>query len=69
MLQRIRAERPALVVLGAARHYGDVYHFQVYGPAWISGLAKLEGSDPCLPGRYVRPMSQVEQGSPSRLGH
>ena len=40
MLQRIRAERPALVVLGAARHYGDVYHFQVYGPAWISGLAK-----------------------------
>jgi hypothetical protein len=27
MLQRIRAERPALVVLGAARHYGDVYHF------------------------------------------
>jgi hypothetical protein len=41
MLQRIRSERPALVVLGAARHYGDVYHFQVYGPAWISGLAKM----------------------------
>jgi peptidoglycan/LPS O-acetylase OafA/YrhL len=40
MLQRIRAERPSVVVLGAARHYGDVYHFQVYGPAWISGLAK-----------------------------
>jgi hypothetical protein len=40
MLQRIRAERPALVVLGAARHYGDVYRFQVYGPAWTSGLAK-----------------------------
>jgi hypothetical protein len=40
MLQRIRTEWPALVVLGAARHYGDVYHFQVYGPAWISGLAK-----------------------------
>jgi peptidoglycan/LPS O-acetylase OafA/YrhL len=40
MLARIRAEHPALVVLGAARHYGDVYHFQVYGPAWLSGLAK-----------------------------
>ena len=40
MLARIRAERPALVVLGAARHYGDVYHFQVYGRPWISGLAK-----------------------------
>jgi peptidoglycan/LPS O-acetylase OafA/YrhL len=39
-LARIRAERPALVVLGAARHYGDVYRFQVYGPAWLSGLAK-----------------------------
>jgi peptidoglycan/LPS O-acetylase OafA/YrhL len=41
MLQRIRSERPALVVLGAARHYSDVYHFQVYGPAWISGLARM----------------------------
>jgi hypothetical protein len=40
MLQRIRSERPAVVVLGAARHYGDVYHFRVYGPGWISGLAK-----------------------------
>jgi peptidoglycan/LPS O-acetylase OafA/YrhL len=39
-LARIRAERPAVVVLGAARHYGDVYHFQVYGPAWLSGLAR-----------------------------
>ena len=39
MLQRIRAERPAVVVLGAARHYGDVYRFQVYGPGWLSGLA------------------------------
>ena len=41
MLQRIRGERPALVVLGAARHYGDVYHFQVYGRPWISGLARM----------------------------
>jgi SGNH domain (fused to AT3 domains) len=41
MLQRIRAERPALVVLGAARHYGEVYHFQVYGSAWVSGLARM----------------------------
>jgi peptidoglycan/LPS O-acetylase OafA/YrhL len=38
MLQRIRAERPALVVLGAARHYGDVYHSRCTGrpgsPGW-----------------------------------
>jgi peptidoglycan/LPS O-acetylase OafA/YrhL len=40
-LQRIRAERPAVVILGAARHYGPEYHFQVYGPAWISGLAQM----------------------------
>jgi peptidoglycan/LPS O-acetylase OafA/YrhL len=39
MLQRIRTERPAVVVLGAARHYGHVYRFQVYGPGWLSGLA------------------------------
>jgi hypothetical protein len=37
MLQHIRAQPPPLVVLGAARHYGDVYRFQVYGPAWLSG--------------------------------
>jgi hypothetical protein len=40
-IERIRAERPALVVLGAARHYGPEYHFQVYGPAWLSGLADM----------------------------
>jgi hypothetical protein len=41
MLDRIRAQRPSLVVLGAARHYGDVYHFKVYGQPWISGLARM----------------------------
>jgi peptidoglycan/LPS O-acetylase OafA/YrhL len=41
MLARIRAERPSVVVLGAARHYGDVYHFKVYGQPWISGLARM----------------------------
>jgi hypothetical protein len=40
-LQRIRADRPAVVVLGAARHYGPEYRFRVYGPAWISGLADM----------------------------
>jgi SGNH domain (fused to AT3 domains) len=40
-LKWIRAERPAVVVLGAARHYGPEYHFQVYGPAWTSGLADM----------------------------
>jgi hypothetical protein len=40
MLQRIRAERPSVVVLGAARHYGEVYHFKVYGQPWLSGLAR-----------------------------
>jgi SGNH domain (fused to AT3 domains) len=40
MLARIRAERPSVVVLGAARHYGDVYRFQVYGQPWRSGLAR-----------------------------
>ena len=41
MLQRIRTERPSVVVLGAARHYGDVYHFKVYGRPWIGGLAGM----------------------------
>jgi len=41
VLQRIRTERPSLVVLGAARHYGDVYHFKMYGRPWIAGLARM----------------------------
>lgn len=41
VLQRISAERPALVVLGAARHYDSSYRFDVYGPEWISGLANV----------------------------
>jgi peptidoglycan/LPS O-acetylase OafA/YrhL len=40
-IKRIRAERPALVVLGAARHYGPQYHFTMYGPAWVSGLGVM----------------------------
>ncbi len=39
MLAAITRQRPAVVVLGAARHYSDLYHFQVYGPQWVAGLA------------------------------
>jgi hypothetical protein len=39
----IQAERPALVVLGVARHYGPGYHFTVYGPAWTTGLGDMVG--------------------------
>jgi peptidoglycan/LPS O-acetylase OafA/YrhL len=35
---RIAQEHPALVVLGAARHYDSSYHFSVYGPQWIDGI-------------------------------
>jgi peptidoglycan/LPS O-acetylase OafA/YrhL len=38
VLARIRAERPALVVLGAARHYGPEYHFDITAPAWSKAL-------------------------------
>lgn len=38
-LAAIAAVKPAVVVLGVARHYSDLYHFQVYGPAWLNGLA------------------------------
>jgi len=39
-LARIAAEKPAIVVLGVARHYGPEYQFHVYGPDWISGFAR-----------------------------
>lgn len=41
VLARIRSERPAVVVLGFARHYGPEYHFHVFGPEWISGLREM----------------------------
>jgi peptidoglycan/LPS O-acetylase OafA/YrhL len=39
MLSRIRAERPALVVMGVARHYGSDIGFSVYSHTWDTGLA------------------------------
>ena len=40
-LDRIRVERPKVVILGVARHYSTAYHFTVYGPEWLSGLASM----------------------------
>jgi hypothetical protein len=40
-LARIRQEQPFLVVVGVARHYTDVYHFQVYGSDWMNGLTSI----------------------------
>jgi len=39
VLARIAAERPALVMLDMARHYGPEYQVAVYSPAWVSALA------------------------------
>jgi peptidoglycan/LPS O-acetylase OafA/YrhL len=39
-LNDVRTERPALVVLGVARHYDPSYDISVYGPAWLTGLAR-----------------------------
>ncbi|MDP9431680.1 MAG: acyltransferase [Actinomycetota bacterium] len=41
VLERIRTERPAVVVLGAARHYSDVYRFEVFGPQWLAGWTDM----------------------------
>lgn len=38
VLARLASERPALVVLGVARHYGPEYTFRVYGRAWLTAL-------------------------------
>ncbi len=40
-LERIRTERPAVVVLGAARHYeARHYQFDVFGPEWVAGIER-----------------------------
>ena len=40
-LARIEAERPDVVVVGVARHYGPEYRFDVYGQAWVTSMAAL----------------------------
>ncbi|MDP9387904.1 MAG: acyltransferase, partial [Actinomycetota bacterium] len=41
VLERLRAERPALVVFGSARHYSADYRFRMYGPEWLDGLRRM----------------------------
>jgi hypothetical protein len=41
VLARIRADRPAAVVLGVARHYGPEFRFEVHSRAWLDGLAEM----------------------------
>jgi peptidoglycan/LPS O-acetylase OafA/YrhL len=75
VLERIRTERPAVVVLGAARHYGDVYRFQVYGPAWVSGLAstvrlvRATGAQVIVLGPTPRPRGDVPDCLSQHLGN
>jgi hypothetical protein len=40
ILGRIRAERPALVILGMSRRYGHDFHFATYGARWLSSLTR-----------------------------
>ena len=40
-LSWIARQRPAVVVLGVARHYGPEYRFRVYSPDWVAGLAAM----------------------------
>jgi peptidoglycan/LPS O-acetylase OafA/YrhL len=40
VLDRLRAERPQLVVLDLARRYTADYGFTVYGPEWLAGLTR-----------------------------
>jgi len=41
VLARIAQVRPALVILGVARHYTDIYGFTPYSPQWLQGLSTM----------------------------
>jgi peptidoglycan/LPS O-acetylase OafA/YrhL len=41
VLARIQQVHPALVILGAARHYGSAAGFTVYGQPWLQGMAQM----------------------------
>ena len=40
VLNQIAAIHPALVILGVARHYSDIYNFTPYSDVWLSGLGQ-----------------------------
>ena len=44
VLDQIAAIHPALVILGVARHYTDIYNFTPYSPVWLSGLGQEVGA-------------------------
>ncbi len=41
ILDRLRSERPALVVVSMSRRYGQDYGFTVYSPEWLDSLTRL----------------------------
>ncbi len=41
IVDRLRAEHPRLVVLGAGRRYGADFGFTSYDPAWVDSLGRL----------------------------
>ena len=41
VLARIATLHPALVILGVARHYTDIYGFTPYSPQWLQGLSAM----------------------------
>jgi peptidoglycan/LPS O-acetylase OafA/YrhL len=41
VLQEIAEIRPALVILGVARHYSPIYGFTVYSSQWMNGLSQM----------------------------
>ncbi len=40
VLAQIQSMHPALVILGVARHYTDIYGFTPYSQVWLSGLGQ-----------------------------
>jgi hypothetical protein len=53
VLERLRADPPALVVLAANRAYGDAYRLATYGPEWLQGLAQMVSTLTQLGSRVV----------------
>jgi hypothetical protein len=41
ILDRLRAERPAVIVVDMSRRYGTDFGFTVYGPAWVAAIGRM----------------------------
>jgi hypothetical protein len=74
VMARIATEKPSVVVIGVARHYGPEYRMRVYGQDWLAALAdtvrrvRALGAGVVVMGPTPKPSQDVPECLSAHLG-